>query len=162
MVCEDTSPTHGRQGQQAEAVGCRGKCWANNAKCYGGLTTAVSQQLYSGSLWSTASQGLLGPAPVQLPAGARTHSPCSGPICTALANQSSVATRAPAGSAFSPAVLTGIPLATDNPLLFLFALIFLKAPDTYFSLFSSFSYSIQLQACQCGENLLFLLFGDTN
>lgn len=77
MVCEDTSPTHGRQGQQVEAVGRNVKCWANrpNAirphKCC--EPTAVVWIIPSMSL-----QSLLGPALVQLPAGAQLRAPAMG------------------------------------------------------------------------------------
>ena len=91
-VCEDTNSTHGRQGRQAEAVGCCVKCWAHNAKC------PEDSQLPSASSCTLkcSEYGLAGPAWTCSSSAAcrrRIHGSCCGPICTILANQSSVATQ---------------------------------------------------------------------
>ena len=90
---------------KAGAVGCCAKCWAHNAKCpedsqlpsASSCTLKCSEYCLAGPAWTCSSSAAC---------RRRIHGSCCGPICTILANQSSVAMRSLKAVAFSPFLLT--------------------------------------------------------
>lgn len=104
-----------------------------------GLTTAVSRQLDSGWFRACLHRACLG-LPQLSCLQEHGSEPLPGPsLFMGLANQSSVATQPCRQSPSLQLWWQPAELSADIPWLFLFGLVLLKAPDTYFS--SSYSPS---------------------
>ena len=97
-----------------------------------GLAIAVSKQLYSGLLQAQPCRACLDLLQFSC-LQEQTQSPHSRPICTGLANQSSVATVSLLDRAFSPILLPASIAVHTHPFAGFVWNDFLKAPDAYFS-----------------------------